>query len=223
MLGVPEEGDGAECEGEHEFCAADGGAADEGDACHEVERATGHEGSGEAEGERAFTGGDSGHAEAGAGRPFAEEGGAGEFDVEAEGDGEEEREERSGEGDDDFVESRDGGQGFCGGGVFSIGLGFAFALDEVHRGELGEFDEAACWYGPEGIPDAVELFFPEGFAEPNAELLDVESAPASGEEVSDFVDDDDEVEEQDDAACGGDDVEQFGEHGMPEERGWLGA
>ncbi len=134
-------------------------------------------------------------------------------DDDGEGDGEEEGEEGAGEGDDDFVEGGDGGEGLGRGGgvVFWEGIGFAF--DEVHGGELGEFDEAAGWDGAEGVPDAVELFFPEGFTEPDAEFLDVKAAPASGEEVSDFVDDDDEVEEEDDAACGGEDVEQFGEHG----------
>jgi hypothetical protein len=98
-------------------------------------------------------------------------------------------------------------------------MGFAFSLDEVHGSELGEFDEAAGWDGAEGVPDAIELFFPEWFTEPDAELFDVEPSPTSGQKVPDFVDDDDEVEEQDDTACGGEDVEKFGEHERPRGRG----
>jgi hypothetical protein len=88
LLSEPEQGDGPEGEGEHEFGSTDCGTAYEGDADHDVERAAGHERGGEAEGESPLPHGDADEAEAGAGGPSAEEGRAGQPDMKAESDAE---------------------------------------------------------------------------------------------------------------------------------------
>ena len=46
--------------------------------------------------------------------------------------------------------------------------------------------------------DAVDCFFPERFAEPDAEFFDVKSPPAGREEMPQFVDHDQQIEENQD-------------------------
>ena len=128
---------------------------------------------------------------------FAEPG-----DEEGEEGGEAEAEEGTGEGDDDFVEGGDGWQGF---------FGVDIAFDGLHGGHLGEGDEAAGGDAAEAVLDAVDGFFPEGFAEPDLEAVDVEAAPAGGEEVAPFVDEDHQIEHQKDLDDEDDGVEDFAE------------
>ena len=128
---------------------------------------------------------------------FAEPG-----DEEGEEGGEAEAEEGAGEGDDDFVEGGDGWQGF---------FGVDIAFDGLHGGHLGEGDEATGGDAAEAVLDTVDGFFPERLAEPDLEAVDVEAAPAGGEEVAPFVDEDHQIEHQEDLDDEDDGVEDFAE------------
>ena len=73
----------------------------------------------------------------------------------------------------------------------------AFALDDVHRRELRERDEAAQGKRAERILDAVDRLLPKRFAEPDAELFDHQPAPARREKMAQLMDDDEQIKKDD--------------------------
>ena len=81
-----------------------------------------------------------------------------------------------GERDDDFVERGNFRQ------LRAIHVGLAF--DHVHGRELRQRHETAERNRAERILHAVDRFFPERFAEPDAEFLDVKPAPARRQEMA---------------------------------------
>ena len=82
------------------------------------------------------------------------------------------------------------------GSLRAIDVGLAF--DDVHRRELRQRDESAERNRAERILHAVDRFLPERFAEPDAELLDVQSAPARRQKMAQLMHDDEQIKEDDD-------------------------
>ena len=99
-------------------------------------------------------------------------------------------EKRAGNRDDDFIERGNGRE------LRAIDIGFAF--DDVHRRKLRKRDKTAERQRAERILHAVDRFLPERFAEPDAEFLDVESAPARGEKMTELMDDDEQIKKNED-------------------------
>src|SRR6266403_2784315 len=96
-------------------------------------------------------------------------------------------EQRSGKRNDDFVERGNFRQ------LRAIQIGLAF--DDVHRRELGQRDEPAKGKRTERVLDAIDRFFPERFAKPDAEFFYVKPARARGQKMPELVDDDEQIEE----------------------------
>src|SRR3954447_15608682 len=105
-------------------------------------------------------------------------------------DREQQTEKRAGKRDDDFVERRNSRQGRA--------IHVRPALDDVHRRELRGFQNPAEWQRAERVEHAVDLLFPERFAEPDAELLDHQSAPPRGEKVPELMDNDEQIKKDND-------------------------
>ena len=103
---------------------------------------------------------------------------------------EQKTEQRPGKRHDDFVERRNVWKFFR--AVLHL------ALDGFHRGHLRQRNVAACRNPAERVFDAVNILFPNRFAEPNGETFDFQAAPARREEMSQLMHADDEIENQHD-------------------------
>ena len=102
----------------------------------------------------------------------------------------EQTEKRTRDRDDDLVERGNWRE------LRAIDVGLAF--DDVHRRELRQRDETAERNRAERILHAVDRFLPKRFAEPDAEFLDVEPAPARRQKMAQLMDDDEQIKKDDD-------------------------
>ncbi len=110
--------------------------------------------------------------------------------MQAKNEREEQTEERSGDGDDDFVERSDLRQ--------TLAIDIHFAFDDVHRRELRQGDETAKRDRAERVLHAVDRLLPERFPKPDAKLFDHQTAPAGGEEVPQLMHDDEQIKKDND-------------------------
>src|SRR6266516_2521334 len=97
-------------------------------------------------------------------------------------------EKRAGNGYDDFVERRNFRQ--------SCPIYIRLALNYVHRRKLRQCHEASERQRPERVLDAVDCFFPERFAEPDAKFFYIKPSPAGCQKMAQFVDHDQEVKQE---------------------------
>ena len=96
------------------------------------------------------------------------------------------------------------------GSLCAIDVGLA--LDDVHRRELRQRDEAAERQRAERVLDAVDRLFPKRFAEPDAKFLDVKPAPARGQKMAQLVDDDEQVKKDENLEEDEDDADGVQKH-----------
>ena len=73
---------------------------------------------------------------------------------------------------------------------------FALAFDGFHRGHLRQGDVAAGGDAAEGVFDAVDLGLPDRLAEPDGEAVNLQAAPARGQEVAELMHEDEQVEKR---------------------------
>ncbi len=67
---------------------------------------------------------------------------------------------------------------------------------------MRERDEAAKGKRTERVLDAIDRFFPERFAEPDAEFFDVKPAPACRQKMPELMDDDEQIKEDENLETG---------------------
>src|SRR5262249_30326614 len=91
---------------------------------------------------------------------------------------------------DDLVQDTNGGQ--------LVGALGGFPLDGFHGGHLGQGDITAGRDRAQAIGDAVDFLLPDRFSEPDGEAIDLQTPPAGGDEMAQFVDEDQQIEEEQD-------------------------
>ena len=116
-------------------------------------------------------------------------------------DSKQKTEERTGEGDDDFVERRNLRQ--------LRAIDVRFALDHVHGRELRQRHEPAERQRTKRILHAVDRFFPNRFAEPDAKFFDIKATPARGQKMAKLVDNDEQIEKNQDLEDDEDDAKMW--------------
>src|SRR5690606_23043665 len=84
------------------------------------------------------------------------------------------------------------------------------AFDGSNGSHLRQGNEAAGGNPAESVLDAVDGFFPDGLSEPDLEAVDLEPAPAPGEEMTELVNEDDDVENHQDDEDQQGDLEESG-------------
>ena len=116
-----------------------------------------------------------------------------------------ETEQRSRERDDDLVERGDRSE------LRTIHV--RLALDDVHGRKLRQRDESAKRQRAERVLHAVDRFFPKRFAEPDAELLDVETTPARCQKMAQLMHNDEQIKKNKDLEEDEDDARDVDDHG----------
>src|ERR1041385_7170758 len=94
-------------------------------------------------------------------------------------------EKRARDGYDDLVERGNFRQ--------SRSVQIRFSFDDIHRRKLRQRHEASERQRSERILNAVDLFFPERFSEPNAEFFHVKSSPARRQKMPQFMHHDEQI------------------------------
>jgi hypothetical protein len=78
--------------------------------------------------------------------------------------------------------------------LLSLLVGLSF--DGFHRRHLWKGDITPSGNPTERVFDTVEGFTPDRFAKPDGETFNLETTPAGGEEVTQFVDEDEKVQRE---------------------------
>src|SRR5438034_11591260 len=113
-------------------------------------------------------------------------------------------EQRARDGYYDFIERRNFRQ------LRPVQIGLSF--DDVHWRKLRQRHETSERQRPERVLDAVDLFFPERFAEPDAEFFYVKSSPARRQEMPQFMHHNQQVKKNENLEQDEDDADDVQKH-----------
>ena len=112
--------------------------------------------------------------------------------------------EGAGHGHDNFIESGDRRQ-LC-------AVHIRLTLDNVHRRELRQRDKSAKRERAQRVLHAVDRLFPERFAEPDTEFLDIQSAPPRCQKMAELMDNDEQIKQDKDFEENENDARDVDEH-----------